>query len=313
MHTATVNEPRQTKLPCRIGVKLPASGATDREWEDLLSPFDDPLRYLAEAGVDYLEHACGSLADAEERRLLAGAASDCGARGLGMAMHPYLGGEFNPARFGRSPRCREAVERILSSAADAASVTGRQTVVVLHPAEADRDPRRDRDRQRQRLLAVSRRFARELEAKARPLGPQVVVAMEHQVPPNPGEELLRIGDTFEELLQAVGDTDLPLCWDTGHYLLAVERHGQDPYPPDEFLDRVEHVHLHAVIDGQDHRPVTSHSDVLERYLRSLWQRGFGGGVTLEYAADGVAREGGLTQALEGTLRVLRRWAGRGEG
>ena len=308
-HERIVANNVHTVSPFRLGVKLPPTDTTGPEWEELLTPFRDPLQYLADTGVNYVEYAVGSLENQEEADTVLRAASACARLGMSVAIHPYLGSEHNPAHYSDNSPCHDAMRRTLQLAAHASNLTGIQTVVVFHPAaypfeEAEVDPRE----LRQRLLERSQAFAAELERLAKETGTGVMPVLEHQVPPNPEERLIRVADTYEGLLHVVRGTNIPLCWDTGHYLLSVRRHGQSLQPPQEFVDRVMHVHLHAVIEGCDHHPVVTDSEVLAGYLRSLWRRGFRNGITLEYSIQGLKKAGGLRKAVEKSLGLLRNWS-----
>jgi sugar phosphate isomerase/epimerase len=181
--------------------------------------------------------------------------------------------------------------------------------VVLHPAELPYgDGAADLPALRRGLLERSRGFfAAAVERLAgSPSGVRVVV--EHQVPPAPREAVIRIGDTYAELLEVVAAVDLGLCWDTGHYLLSVQRRGQDPLPPDAFLRRVELVHLHDVTSAQwDHQVIRRGSEPLRRYVQLLCQAGFSGGVTLEYSAEAIRSAGSFERVIADSLDALSAW------
>ena len=300
-------------LPSRLGVKLPPTNALDYEWDKLLAPFDEPMQYLADVGVDYVEYAVGSLEEREEAEIILEAASTCATLGIGVAIHPYLSGKFNPANYSQGSPCHKALQRALTLADQVSDVTGTVSPVVFHPAAAPYDISTDLEKMRQRLLDRSRAFAAELDRLVAERHPELLAVLEHQVPPNPDEKLIRIADTYEGLLQVVRNSNTPLCWDTGHYLLGVERHGQNLYPPPKFLEKVQHVHLHAVIDGSDHRPVVTESEVLAQYLKSLWQKGFRNGITLEYSLEGLEAEGGLQTAVQQSINLLERWSEQATG
>jgi sugar phosphate isomerase/epimerase len=118
---------------------------------------------------------------------------------------------------------------------------------------------------------------------------------------------MRIGDTCDELLAALSGCDLGICWDTGHYMLSVERYGLREQPSDEFLGRVRAVHLHDVVDGKDHRPISPRSGRVRRFLEMLRGQGFGGTVTLEYDLDAFAAGGGVERVLTASLETLAVW------
>ncbi|MFW6189715.1 MAG: sugar phosphate isomerase/epimerase family protein [Planctomycetota bacterium] len=296
-------------IPWHLGLSLPLGWRRQRAQGSLPGMEGDPYEFLAGLGFGYVEFGVGPFAEPSERELLNAEAPRCRQAGLRVALHPYLGGDHNCAHYGESAAAAEALESILAAASDAAERTGEAVTVNLHPAEAQYDPAQMEPAAfRRRLLERSRAFFREIECRLEHSHPQVRVVVEHQVPPGPDENIIRIGDTFPELLRVVERASLPLCWDTGHYLLAVERHGQAAEPPLEFIERVAHVHLHDVVEGRDHRPVTPDSKWPRRYLRMLRRCGFRGGVTLEYAAEAIRQGGGPEPVLRRSVGVLQVWA-----
>ncbi len=276
----------------------------------VLPRFDGDLyAFLREAGFGYLEFGMGACVDEGESALLRREAALCREGGLGVALHPYLRGAHNPASFGESPEALSVVESVLGAASAVAAICGVRVPVVLHPAESSYEG----DEQhaaafRGELLRRSRLFFAEMERRARTAHASVEPVAEHQVPPAPGESVMRIGDTYRELLEVVGVGGLGICWDTGHYLLSVERHGQSERPSDDFLRLVRRVHLHDVVDGQDHRVVSAGSHRLRDYMRLLQERGFASGTTLEYSAGAIRSAGGLKRAIEKSVAAIAAWA-----
>ncbi len=276
----------------------------------VLPPFEGDLyAFLREAGFAYLEFGMGACVDERELALLRREAALCREGGLGVALHPYLSGAHNPASFGERPEALSAVESVLGAGSAVAAICGVRVPVVLHPAACSYEG----DEQhaaafRGELLRRSRLFFAEMERRARTAHASVEPVAEHQVPPAPGERVMRIGDTYRELLEVVGVGGLGICWDTGHYLLSVERHGQSERPSDDFLRLVRRVHLHDVVDGQDHRVVSAGSHRLRDYMRLLQERGFSGGTTLEYSAWAIRSAGGLKRAVEKSVAAIAAWA-----
>jgi sugar phosphate isomerase/epimerase len=290
-----------------IGAKLPLQWRSSGDLSDIL-PSRAPYIHLSDLGFDYLEFGVGGMESGDDRELLREETLRCRAAGLGLSLHPYLSGPAKIARFERGPECRQALDRLLGAAADAAENLDGQVTMVFHPAEETYDPAvRSAQEMRKELLRISRRFASALQRRLKGIRARVSAALEHQVPPTPEEYLIRTGDTAEELLRVVAETDLPLCWDTGHYLLAVERHDQPVSPPPEFRGRVAHLHLHDVVEGRDHRPLTEGSRQIRLWIERLLDNGFSGRMTLEYEPDAVAEYGGLDRVARRSLRLLRHW------
>jgi sugar phosphate isomerase/epimerase len=295
-------------LSCSLGFKL-ALGWREQQQEGELPPYDgDLFPFLLRSGLDYLEFSVGACRDQREISLLRQEASACASAGLGVSFHPYLGPPHNPALFGEGPQPLAALDAVLAAASMASEVTGGLTRLVVHPAEMSHgSAHADPAALRRTLIARSQAFFAAAEERLARL-PQVRVVVEHQVPPAPGETVIRIGDTYAELLEAVRGTSLGLCWDTGHYLLSVRRHGQSATPPDEFLRRVEAVHLHDVVEGNDHQVISRRSSRLRDYVHILVARGFSGGITLEYSAHAIRAAGSFERVVADSLSALSSWA-----
>jgi sugar phosphate isomerase/epimerase len=292
-----------------LGFKLPL-GWREQQAQGLLPGFEgDVYGHLGECGFDYVEFGFGlTLGDnAAVEVLLADEAAACAEQGLAVAIHPGPGEEENAtaAWFGPSVDEQPGVEPVLRAAHVAAEASGDEVVTVLHAAQRVYDPERDDVQElRDEVVRRSRLFFAALERAVDRTEQVVRPVAEHQLPPDPDEPLIRVGDTWRELLKVLADCELGACWDTGHYILGVQRYGQEPEPPGRFLRRVTHVHLHDVVEGRDHRPVGLHSARPIRYLDLLSGCGFAGGITLEYSADGVVAAGGPQAVLRAAPRVL---------
>jgi len=237
-------------FPFLLGFKLPLGWRGDPRW-------DGTYDSLKSSRFDYVEFGVGTCAKAE-RELIGREATRCRAHGLGVSLHPYLGGQANAAHFGQAAEADAVLDNVATASAEVADITGRPVWLVLHPPTCDHPPGlEDVAALRSRLVKRSRVYFAEVLRRTSERGLPVNPVAEHQLPTAPGEPLIRIGDSCAELLDATAGVPVGLCWDTGHYVLGVERRGQAEPPPDEFVRRIEYVHLHDVIEGQDHRPVTS--------------------------------------------------------
>lgn len=290
-----------------IGLPLPL------EWQPVIQDIKPAngkmsLIHFRNLGFDYVEFSVGPLASSREAELLEEGIQACRAAGLGMAVHPYLGGVHRIARFTRGSECRAAVDRLVKAAETAAQSLLQPVTMIFHAAEEDFDPGATAEENlRTEMLSISRDFANYLENAVHKSDCPLRIALEHQVPPAPEENIVRTGDTAAELLQVVKGTDLSLCWDTGHYRLSMERHGQPAQPPEEFVSRITHVHLHDVIDGEDHRPINADSHQLHGWVRRLRADGFLGTITLEYDPRAVAAQGGIRRVAARSLTLLQSW------
>jgi sugar phosphate isomerase/epimerase len=163
---------------------------------------------------------------------------------------------------------------VLDAAQSAAQQAAHPVVVNVHPAAGP--PAMTRDALFRRSVAFFRWLLAEREARS----PDVWVVAELQGPPLAGEDVIRVGDTYDELLCLAAATGVALCWDLGHAVLS-HRHRDAPLdPPDAFLRRVAHVHCHDLRE-QDHRPLLYDGVPWRRFLRNLRDTGFDGTVVLE--------------------------------
>jgi sugar phosphate isomerase/epimerase len=263
----------------------------------------DLYAMLADRGFSYFEASVGSCERQGELDLLAAECEGCARWGIGMSLHPYLEPPANPASMGADPRAATSIDSILRAAEYARDAAGSPVRVVLHPASMSFRDHAEMAGMRQRLFDRSREYIAVTAERAARL-PGVRPMIEHQLATGPQETIIRIGDTYQELLRLVDGLDVGVCWDTGHYLLAVDRHGQARVPSDEFLGRVEHVHLHAVVDGVDHRAIEPDSRCLREYVRMLAAAGFRGSLTLEYSAAAILATGSFKAVLDSSLDVL---------
>lgn len=214
------------KAPFSLGFKLALDWREQQQRGELPPMKGDLYGFLRGQGFDYFEFSVGACQDASELPLLQREAAECRRAGLAAWLHPYLSPPHNPAFFGERAEALSALESVLAAAAEAAVHSGRPAGIVLHPAELSYGGRSEGLASlRHVLLGRSRLFFAAVEERLVRGRSPVRVVVEHQVPPAPGEPVIRIGDTYAELLQVVADVTLGLCWDTGHYLLSVQRRG----------------------------------------------------------------------------------------
>ena len=290
-----------------LGFKLPLDWREQQRRGAIPPPDIDVYSLLHKLGFDYVEFGVGPCQHGEELSRLHREVEACCKQGLGVALHPYLSGSDNSTFFGITPESEAAVRSVIKAASSTAASSGRKVSLVLHPAECFYEMS-DRDVFHSEMLQRSKLFFAEIKRQADESRGEVEPFAEHQVPPTTGERIIRIGDTYMELLDVITGIGLRICWDTGHYILSVERHGQDEEPSTEFLDRVGCVHLHDVVDVQDHRLITPNSDRPRRYLTMLLHNGFTGGVTLEYSLESIRSVGGVEETLRSSVEVLSDWA-----
>jgi len=297
------------RFPRALGFKLHLDWRERQARGELPGLDCDLYEFLRHSGLHFVEFETGSCLTEDEGKWLRREAVACRDAGLSVVLHPYLGGHHNCAHFGRTTASARALEAVLVAGSTAAELSGAPVLINLHPAEIQYDPSKaDPAALRADLLCRSRLFFQEMERRLAASHPGVRVVAEHQMPPARGEPTIRVGDTCAELLEAVAGTTLGLCWDTGHHMLSVERHGQPDEPPKEFVHRVRHVHLHDMVSGRDHRLVGPRSERVRGYMELLQRRGFAGSITLEYALDAILAGGGFEQVARQAAVLLAGWA-----
>jgi sugar phosphate isomerase/epimerase len=122
--------------------------------------------------------------------------------------------------------------------------------------------------------------------------PQVRPMAELQIRANPDEDIQRIGDGYDELLEIVEQSDVPATWDFGHAFMNSMRFGDELFPSKAFLNRVGHVHCHDV-SKTDHQPLVYRNVPWQHFLDKLLQAGFDGTVVLEVRPEEFLNAGGL--------------------
>jgi len=118
---------------------------------------------------------------------------------------------------------------------------------------------------------------------ARENGYPVQLVLENSRHKEPGDA----GDSCEAVLGILAHTADPewgICWDFGHYYYNIINCFEGlpgSVPPHEFLRRVRHTHIHAVLDGRTHFPLGAGDLPLARYCNALKGAGYGGIYNLE--------------------------------
>jgi sugar phosphate isomerase/epimerase len=297
-------------FPASLGFKLNLDWREQQNRSELPAFGGDLYALLKSSGFDYFEFSTGLCKDEAELSDLRREVQACAACGLGVALHPYVRIPPYPIGSRETAESGATIESILAAGSMAAAVTGRHAHMVLHAAGTSLDPdAADLSALRPELIQRSQIFFAQLEKRAAEAHPYVRPVVEHHVPPIPEwGPMILVGDTYTELLEVVAHVSLGVCWDTGHYIESVVHYGQDKYPPEEFLSRVEAMHLHDVVEGMDHRPISADSHLVRDYVRAMLERGFRGGMTLEYGADAIAAAGSFERVISDSTRLLSEWA-----
>ncbi len=279
-----------------VGIKLDIGFSTQQSYRELYGARNIP-EYLAELGFATVETPVGLETD---REVLVEHVACCCDAGLKMSLHPYSEStDSNPAFFSPAENnaCRSFHQRFLSLAAEVSSLQQAPTVVNIHSAAGSSDD------SRRELVDRSVSFFSWARHWCRRNAPQVRVVAELQISPNPEEPIVRIGDTYDELLEIVTRSQVRACWDFGHAYMNHRRYGVPLYPPGEFLPHVGHVHCHDVCDD-DHHPLMYNTVPWEKFIRLLIDSGFDDGIILEVLPAKFLTAGGI-QSLIQSIETLK--------
>lgn len=239
--------------------------------------------------------------------------------GLHVYVHPYTKGLANPSQCtaANSRVVYDAFRAVADTAVEVAALGGAPIVLTYHAAElgasdAFPDPRQHRDLMLQRSSAFFGFGYGYLEQ----FDGQVLLVSETQLPTFPDELAIRTGDRPDEVVKTIGNQAAGVCWDTGHYLLSVERAASPLEPTPEFVATVTHMHIHDVVDGQDHRALRPDSTHVAHYVGLAAANGRLRSITLEYdysqnhrtatGADGA----GTLRHLEEAVALTQSWSQR---
>lgn len=281
-----------------IGLKLDIGFETDDVYRRLYGS-RDVLAFIRGLGVEGVETPVGP---ETETPALQDHIGRCVDAGLKVTLHPYSeGSRFNPAFFApdEDNPCRVLHERFFLLAAEAARRQQFPTIVNVHAAAGtSADPR-------PHLLDRSIAFFIWAHDWCRDNVPDVAVAVELQISPDPNEPRQRIGDRYDELLEVSIASGAMACWDFGHAYRNARRHGWPLYPPATLVPRIGHVHCHDVC-GDDHQPLLYDTVPWKDFLRLLIGRGFDGRIILEVPPSEFLRAGGI-DTLTASVQSLRDW------
>ncbi|MBP8912071.1 MAG: sugar phosphate isomerase/epimerase [Phycisphaerae bacterium] len=273
-----------------IGLKLDIGFAHEEIYRRLYGS-RDILPFLRELGFGAVETPVGPGTDLDRLREHIAC---CAGADLKVSLHPYSEATiFNVAYF--SPEadnpCRQMHERFLAIAGEAARMQKCPTVVNLHGAAGGSDEAREQ------LLSRSIAFFTWAGRWCKDHAPEVVVTVELQMSPDPGEPRQRIGDTYAELLDVATQSGVGVCWDFGHAFWNTRRFGWPIKPPRALLKRIVHVHCHDA-STEDHHPLVHGAVPWRDFIGLLLKQGFDGRVILEVPPDQFLRAGGVDSLID---------------
>lgn len=280
-------------MKVKVGVKQHCDWRNDPSWKRFLTERDDAVGDLKRVGISFTEFNLWHprqkrhfQAEEEVARVLEEATLLIEA-GLPVGiLHPYAHMDYRgPSYFVGTPDDPVVIylRMAIESAARIADLQRCEVGLVYHPAEhvlTDEDRAVHPDELRRKLMTRSCDFFQYAQEYIQQLGAPIRLLCETQLPSRP--DIVRIGDYPDELLVIAEQSGAGICWDTGHYRLSAEQLGFSVYPETEFLQKVEHVHIHDVKNGKDHHAAEPDSEFLGACIARLRSVGFENSITLEY-------------------------------
>ena len=299
----------------QIGTKLERDYLGLEEVRDAFGG-EDPLAVIKGLGMEFVEWPLTPAFDEEEAWALAEA---CLRHGLRVNLHPYLKGESDTANFEdcEGNGCRTLLHRYLAFADRVSAAQGHTCVMNLHPPSSLYAQAEIPASHRRRILVLrSLYFHQWLDELLAREGWDVQVTSELQLAADPGEDFVRLGDHYRELLYCLGGVKrIGICWDMGHSTINHTRYRNERYPldpPEEFVRRVRHVHLHDVQGREDHHPLSDGDVPYRKFLSFIRDAGFQGDINLELPLRKISLHGAYREVMaDNVSRVQQAWAGEG--
>jgi sugar phosphate isomerase/epimerase len=109
----------------------------------------------------------------------------------------------------------------------------------------------------------------------------------------------------EAIRQRVGHPRLGICWDFGHGYVNYLHQLGPASPPQSFVERVTHTHIHDVgPTGKTHWPLTEAKLPINTYTRLLESVGYQGLWNLELSPDRYQKEDGIASRILQSIETL---------
>lgn len=262
-----------------FGLKVNPAVLTDQESRGRFGDARTLLHALRAGGAEFVEFSISEETSFAEILQLGVVAADCG---IGCSLHPYLHDQWAPEVFD-AEKVGPELRRLFEVAQRVAESTRNPVTMVFHGGVANGEPhRRSLDDARASGKAFMQWVGQLVENEM----PDVRVFAEVQLPHDAEDNgLVRIGDTWDGCLELIEGTSVDACWDFGHSWRGVILGKHTETPPERFLRRVGHVHLHDAQQAagvfRDHLPPGEGSGMWRRYLALLVRRGYDGRVLFE--------------------------------
>lgn len=173
-------------------------------------------------------------------------------------------------------------------------------MLVLHSVRGGKTIEENRERTIQAFSS----YLRDIKAKSYP----VMIAYENQRVAkllDPAFQFSAAASVIEEL-KGIPKTEAAICWDMGHSYANYRISGMEELPPESFISRVVHTHIHALHPETHatHWPLGLGDLPLKQYLTMLYQAGYNGICNIELSPEKYP-ERSAAEALLASVQVLR--------
>jgi sugar phosphate isomerase/epimerase len=288
-------------------VKLGLTWANNDLYVHLFGGFAAALAELKALGLQSLEFAPAALLEPEQKQAL----HTIQDAGLTLTLHAPTTGRFDVAAFVDEPsgQVRQDWDSFLDQANELSARQGGDLVLATHGASFQAVSPSTRELSRQATTV----FLERLVARSEQMGYGLRFGFENR-PRISGYTIT--GDSHAETLDIVRDVEarrpgagrhLGIAWDMGHSAVNAHSKNDSLHPPEEFVQRVVHVHLHDTMRGDDHYPLIYDGYPYPALLRRLAAVGFAGAINLELSADRLGADGDTARrALETSLQRANR-------
>lgn len=262
----------------------------------------DPIEYLLGLGVESLEFVVRDPCLSEELALV----KRCQDAGYQVTLHPVWAGVFEVTEFADEPanEIRQNFEELFKTAGTLANRQEGPVIIVVHgptyPTEAPE----------YYTLGINTMatFLHWAGNHAQRAGHRLLFGFENR-PKIAGNA--KMGESHANTLKIVEQADhelVAITWDMGHSGVNAHQGSDDLYPPQAFLERVIHVHIHDLKDGTDHYPLLYDGLPYAEYIARLAKVGYRGVLNLEVpdpARLGLAGSGVLADISESLVNIDR--------
>jgi sugar phosphate isomerase/epimerase len=119
---------------------------------------------------------------------------------------------------------------------------------------------------------------------------------------------VRAGTSYAEILELLRHRELErvgICWDFGHSFAQAEHGIHSRIPPDEFLQRVKHTHVHDYKNETTHIPLGNGALPYQDYIQRLVRQGFAGIFNLELNPGRISDPENFKTYIVQSIRLLK--------